>query len=145
VDARGWTDVIIASIGLSMDVLNQNLFATIVTVVTTMPPTLCCALGRLPTSPEEAARLEREEFEAKGLCAQYRTATRSGGCSPGRTIRFAAGRSPSRRIQREIVRLRSRSVVTICGKPAVRSPAVLRSGSGGTARTGGMLGPLRRE
>jgi hypothetical protein len=54
-----------------MGVLNQDLFTTIVAmaVVTTMsmPPMLRWALGRLPMSPEEAARLEREEFEAKGF------------------------------------------------------------------------------
>jgi hypothetical protein len=53
VEARGWTAVIIASIGLSIGVLNQNLFTTIVTVVTTMsmPSMLRWALGRLPTEP----------------------------------------------------------------------------------------------
>jgi Kef-type K+ transport system membrane component KefB/nucleotide-binding universal stress UspA family protein len=70
-NARGSTEVIIATIGLSMGVLNQSLFTTIVAmaVVTTMsmPPMLRWALARLPVSPEEAARLEREEFEAKGF------------------------------------------------------------------------------
>src|SRR4029077_20222032 len=70
-NARGSTEVIIATIGLSMGVLNESLFTTIVAmaVVTTMsmPPMLRWALARLPLSPEEAARLEREEFEAKGF------------------------------------------------------------------------------
>jgi Kef-type K+ transport system membrane component KefB/nucleotide-binding universal stress UspA family protein len=70
-NARGSTEVIIATIGLSMGVLNENLFTTIVAmaVVTTMsmPPMLRWALARLPMSDEEAARLEREEFEAKGF------------------------------------------------------------------------------
>jgi nucleotide-binding universal stress UspA family protein len=70
-NARGSTEVIIATIGLSMGVLNQDLFTAIVAmaVVTTMsmPPMLRRALARLPISPEEAARLEREEFEAKGF------------------------------------------------------------------------------
>ena len=70
-NARGSTEVIIATIGLSMGVLNQDLFTTIVAmaVVTTMsmPPMLRWALARLPMSPEEAARLEREEFEEKGF------------------------------------------------------------------------------
>jgi K+:H+ antiporter len=70
-NARGSTEVIVATIGLSMGVLNQDLFTTIVAmaVVTTMsmPPMLRWALARLPISPEEAARLEREEFEAKGF------------------------------------------------------------------------------
>jgi len=54
-----------------MGVLNQDLFTAIVAmaVVTTMsmPPMLRWALARLPISSEEAARLEREEFEAKGF------------------------------------------------------------------------------
>jgi Kef-type K+ transport system membrane component KefB/nucleotide-binding universal stress UspA family protein len=70
-NARGSTEVIIATIGLSMGVLNQELFTTVVAmaVVTTMsmPPMLRWALARLPISPEEAARFEREEFEAKGF------------------------------------------------------------------------------
>jgi Kef-type K+ transport system membrane component KefB/nucleotide-binding universal stress UspA family protein len=70
-NARGSTEVIVASIGLSMGVLNQDLFTSIVAmaVVTTMsmPPMLRWALGRVPMGPEEAARLEREEFEARGF------------------------------------------------------------------------------
>jgi Kef-type K+ transport system membrane component KefB/nucleotide-binding universal stress UspA family protein len=70
-NARGSTEVIVASIGLSMGVLNQALFTTIVAmaVVTTMamPPMLRWALARLPMKPEEQARLEREEFEATGF------------------------------------------------------------------------------
>jgi Kef-type K+ transport system membrane component KefB/nucleotide-binding universal stress UspA family protein len=70
-NARGSTEVIIGSIGLSMGVLSQNLFTTLIAmaVVTTMatPPLLRWALARLPMSPEEAARLEREELEARGF------------------------------------------------------------------------------
>jgi Kef-type K+ transport system membrane component KefB/nucleotide-binding universal stress UspA family protein len=70
-NARGSTEIIVASIGLSMNVLNQSLFTAIVAmaVVTTMsmPPMLRWALGRLAMSPDEKARLEREEFEAKGF------------------------------------------------------------------------------
>jgi Kef-type K+ transport system membrane component KefB/nucleotide-binding universal stress UspA family protein len=70
-NARGSTEVIVASIGLSMGVLNQSLFTTIVAmaVVTTMsmPPMLRWALSRLPMNLEEEARLEREEFEARGF------------------------------------------------------------------------------
>jgi Kef-type K+ transport system membrane component KefB len=72
-NARGSTEVIIATIGLSMGVLNEDLFTTIVAmaVVTTMsmPPMLRWALARLPLNPEEETRLEREEFEAKGFVA----------------------------------------------------------------------------
>ncbi len=70
-NARGSTEVIVATIGLSMGVLSQDLFTMIVAmaILTTlaMPPTLRWALGRLPITEEESARLEREEFEAKGF------------------------------------------------------------------------------
>jgi Kef-type K+ transport system membrane component KefB/nucleotide-binding universal stress UspA family protein len=70
-NARGSTEVIVASIGLSLGVINQDLFTMIVTmaIVTTlaMPPTLRWAFSRLPVHEEERSRLEREAFEAKGF------------------------------------------------------------------------------
>src|SRR5262245_36502242 len=70
-NARGSTEVIIATVGLSMGALNQNLFTMIVAmaVVTTMamPPTLRWALSRIPMRKEEKQRLEREELEEKGF------------------------------------------------------------------------------
>jgi len=70
-NARGSTEVIVASIGLSMGVLSQNLFTLIVTmaVVTTvsMPPMLRWALKRLPMRKDEKLRLEREELDARGF------------------------------------------------------------------------------
>jgi Kef-type K+ transport system membrane component KefB/nucleotide-binding universal stress UspA family protein len=70
-NARGSTEVIVATIGLSMGVISQNLFTMIVTmaVVTTlaMPPMLRWALMRLPVHEEEQVRLAREAFEAKGF------------------------------------------------------------------------------
>ena len=70
-NARGSTEVIVASIGLSMGVISHDLFTMIVTmaIVTTlaMPPMLRWALLRLPLHDEERARLEREEFEATGF------------------------------------------------------------------------------
>jgi K+:H+ antiporter len=72
-NARGSTEVIVASIGLSMGALTQRLFTAIVAmaVVTTMamPPMLRWAFKRLPMGSEEKARLEREEFEAQGFLA----------------------------------------------------------------------------
>jgi Kef-type K+ transport system membrane component KefB/nucleotide-binding universal stress UspA family protein len=72
-NARGSTEVIIATIGLSMGVLSQNLFSMIVTmaILTTMamPPMLRGALSRLPLGNDEKARLEREEFEQKDFVA----------------------------------------------------------------------------
>ncbi|HEY6023852.1 MAG TPA: cation:proton antiporter, partial [Pseudolabrys sp.] len=73
-NARGSTEVIVATIGLSMGALSQNLFTMIVTmaVITTlaMPPTLRWALSRLPMRKDEKQRLEREEMEAKGFVSK---------------------------------------------------------------------------
>ena len=70
-NARGSTEVIVASIGLSMGVLSQNLFTMIVAmaVLTTlaMPPSLRWALKRLPIREEEQKRLDRESFEKSGF------------------------------------------------------------------------------
>jgi nucleotide-binding universal stress UspA family protein len=70
-NARGSTEVIIATVGLSMGALNQNLFTMIVAmaVITTtaMPPTLRWALSRIPMRKEEKQRLDREAREAKGF------------------------------------------------------------------------------
>ncbi len=70
-NARGSTEVIVATIGLGMGALSPNLFTMIVAmaVITTMamPPTLRWALSRLPISKEEQQRLDREEMEAKGF------------------------------------------------------------------------------
>ncbi|MGY3444932.1 MULTISPECIES: cation:proton antiporter domain-containing protein [unclassified Bradyrhizobium] len=72
-NARGSTEVIIATIGLSMGVLSQTLFSMIVTmaILTTMamPPMLRNALMRLPLGKEEKERLEREEYEQRGFVA----------------------------------------------------------------------------
>lgn len=73
-NARGSTEVIVASIGLAVGVLDERLFSVIVTmaVVTTMamPPTLRWALKRLPMREDERERLKREEFEAESQFAQ---------------------------------------------------------------------------
>ncbi len=70
-NARGSTEVIIATVGLSIGALTQNLFTMIVVmaIITTMamPPTLRYALARIPLRTEEKQRLEREETEAKGF------------------------------------------------------------------------------
>jgi Kef-type K+ transport system membrane component KefB/nucleotide-binding universal stress UspA family protein len=70
-NARGSTEVIIASFGLSMGALSQNLFTSIVTmaVVTTMvmPPMLRWAVARLPVRPDEQERLDREDLEERGF------------------------------------------------------------------------------
>ncbi|HVZ53733.1 MAG TPA: cation:proton antiporter, partial [Pseudolabrys sp.] len=99
-NARGSTEVIIASVGLSMGALSPTLFTMIVAmaILTTvaMPPTLRWALARVPMRKDEKARLEREEMEEKGFVpklerlllaiddsANGRFATRIGGIIAG--------------------------------------------------------------
>jgi Kef-type K+ transport system membrane component KefB len=70
-NARGSTEVIVATIGLATGALSQTLFTMILAmaVVTTMamPPMLRWSLSRVPMRPDEKARLEREAFEAEGF------------------------------------------------------------------------------
>lgn len=74
-NARGSTEVIVASIGLSVGVLDERLFSVIVAmaIVTTMamPPSLRWALSRLPMRKEEKQRLEQEDFEENSFIAQF--------------------------------------------------------------------------
>jgi Kef-type K+ transport system membrane component KefB/nucleotide-binding universal stress UspA family protein len=74
-NARGSTEVIVASIGLSMGALTQNLYSMIVTmaVITTMamPPMLRWALNRLPMDRKEQRRLATEELDAKGFVSRF--------------------------------------------------------------------------
>lgn len=73
-NARGSTEVIVASIGLSMNILSHNLFTMIVTmaVLTTlaMPPMLRWALRRLPMGAEEKDRVEREVLDERGFVSR---------------------------------------------------------------------------
>jgi Kef-type K+ transport system membrane component KefB/nucleotide-binding universal stress UspA family protein len=70
-NARGSTEVIVATLGLSSGLLSQNLFTLIVTmaIVTTtaMPVMLRWSLKRLPLRKKERLRLKREELDAKGF------------------------------------------------------------------------------
>jgi Kef-type K+ transport system membrane component KefB/nucleotide-binding universal stress UspA family protein len=70
-NARGATEVIVASIGLSAGVFSRNLYTLIVAmaVITTlaMPPMLRWALRRLPLSEVERRRLEHEDLDARGF------------------------------------------------------------------------------
>jgi nucleotide-binding universal stress UspA family protein len=74
-NARGSTEVIVASIGLSMGMLTQNLYSMIVAmaILTTiaMPPMLRWALSRLPVVAEERRRLETEDLDAKGFVSRF--------------------------------------------------------------------------
>lgn len=66
-NARGSTEVIVASIGLSMGALSNQLYTMIVAmaVVTTMimPPTLRYMMARVPLREEEARRLDNEDAD----------------------------------------------------------------------------------
>src|SRR5690606_250074 len=68
-NARGSTEVIVATCGLSMGGLGQDLFTRIVAmaIITTMamPPMLRWALARLPLRRDERERLEREASDAR--------------------------------------------------------------------------------
>ena len=70
-NARGSTEVIVASIGLSMGALTQNLYTMIVTmaILTTMamPPMLRAALSGLPMDDAERKRVEREKLDERGF------------------------------------------------------------------------------
>jgi Kef-type K+ transport system membrane component KefB/nucleotide-binding universal stress UspA family protein len=70
-NARGSTEVIVATIGLSMGALSQSLFTMIVAmaVITTMamPPSLRWALKRIPLRKNEKQWIEREEMEERGF------------------------------------------------------------------------------
>ena len=67
-NARGSTEVIIASIGLAMGALSHQLYTMIVAmaVVTTMamPPMLRWIMRHVPLGEDEARRLEKEEAQA---------------------------------------------------------------------------------
>jgi Kef-type K+ transport system membrane component KefB len=68
-NARGSTEIIVASIGLSLGALTQTLYTMIVTMAVTttmvMPPMLRWALSRVPLRASEKKRLEREQAEDK--------------------------------------------------------------------------------
>ena len=95
-NARGSTEVIVASIGLSMGALSQNLYTMIVTmaVITTMamPPMLRAALRDLPMSKEEATRIAREAIDQRGFLPRLERLLLAVDDSPvGRTAARFAG------------------------------------------------------
>jgi K+:H+ antiporter len=73
-NARGSTEVIVASIGLAMGALSRDLYTMIVAmaVATTMamPPTLRWALKRLPLTDQEKERLEKDAADENGFLPQ---------------------------------------------------------------------------
>lgn len=77
-NARGSTEVILATVGLSMGVLDQKLFTLIVlmAVVTTlcMPPLLRWALAHVPLREEEKKRMEAEDAEKRDFMPKLQRA-----------------------------------------------------------------------
>jgi Kef-type K+ transport system membrane component KefB/nucleotide-binding universal stress UspA family protein len=67
-NARGTTEVIVATIGLSIGVLTRDFYTLIVIMAITttmvMPPMLRWALGRIPVSRAEKERMEKEAAQA---------------------------------------------------------------------------------
>jgi Kef-type K+ transport system membrane component KefB/nucleotide-binding universal stress UspA family protein len=68
-NARGTTEIIVATIGLSIGVVSQDIYTLIVVMAVTttmvMPPMLRWALRRIPPTGEEKYRLEREQAEKR--------------------------------------------------------------------------------
>lgn len=95
-NARGSTEIIVASIGLSLGVLSTDLFTMIVimALATTlvMPPVLRRALVRIPLSAQERARLEKEAAEAKDFLPNVeRILAAVDGSANGRFAAWIAG------------------------------------------------------
>lgn len=101
-NARGSTEIIVATIGLSLGALSQTLFTMIVTmaVATTMamPLMLRWALARVPLRQREKKRLEREAAEAKGFVPSLERLLLAVDEGPnGRFTSYIAGLLASRR------------------------------------------------
>lgn len=75
-NARGAMEIIIATIGLSLGILTQDMFSVIVVMAITTslmaPPALRWVLQRVVPSEQELRRLEREELAARSLVAGVR-------------------------------------------------------------------------
>ena len=119
-NARGSTEVIVASIGLQLGALNLHLFTAIVAMAVTttmaMPPMLRWAFSRLPLTEEERARLEHEDFEARAFLPGIERllvavdASPSGGfASHLAGLLAAARRTPTTVLQLEAARAVARS------------------------------------
>lgn len=73
-NARGAMEIIVATIGLSLGVLNQQMYSIIVMVaiVTSLmaPPLLRWTLSKVEIGEEEALRLEQEELKSRSFIKQ---------------------------------------------------------------------------
>jgi Kef-type K+ transport system membrane component KefB/nucleotide-binding universal stress UspA family protein len=95
-NARGSTEIIVATIGLAVGALDTTLFTMIVgmAVVTTllMPSMLRWAVSRIPIGTEERAQLERARFEEQGFVAQLERVLLAADASPsGRLASYLVG------------------------------------------------------
>ncbi len=134
-NARGSTEVIVATIGLSMGALTQSLFTAIVAmaVVTTMamPPTLRWALARLPVREEEQDRLKREQRERQAFLTRVERVLVAVDASPSGMLasRLAGLLAGVRRIPTTILHLGSSAQdAQHLRRAAARSTAALKAG-----------------
>ncbi len=133
VNARGSTEVIVASIGLQLKVLSLDLFTAIVAmaVVTTMamPPMLRWAFARLPIGREEQARLEREEFESRAFLPQLERLLVAVDSSPSGKLasRLAGLLAGGRGIPTTVMHVNSSPPERHSANPAAESTAVLKA------------------
>lgn len=133
-NARGSTEIIVASIGLSMGALNEQLFTAIVVmaVVTTMvmPPMLRWTLRRLPLSVQEKARIEREELEAQGFLGQVERLLVAVDASPSGQFasRLAGLLAGVRRIPTTVLHLDHEPAAESAAVKAERSTAAVKAG-----------------
>ena len=142
-NARGSVQVIVASIGLSMGALSQDLFTMIVAVavVTTMamPPTLRWALSGLPLRSDERVRLEREAFEATGFVTNIERLLVAADDSANGKLAWHLGDmlARSRGIPMTVLHLGPRELVQDT-KPPTRSGEAAVSGAIGASAMGEM-------
>jgi Kef-type K+ transport system membrane component KefB/nucleotide-binding universal stress UspA family protein len=140
-NARGSTEVIIASIGLSMGLLNESFFTAIVVMalVTTlvMPPMLRWALQRLPMRPEEAARLEREALDARGFLSSVERLLLAADSSPsGQLASRLAGLIAGVR-QIPATALHFQRAATVSAAPEHTTAVIREAAESGGAENGG--------
>ena len=93
-NARGAMEIILATIGLSVGVLTQNMFSIIVVtaIVTSLmaPPLLRWTLGHVQMGDEEKERLEAEDRQSGSFVGNLKRVLQptTGGASTGLTARL---------------------------------------------------------
>ena len=151
VNARGSTEVIVASIGLQLKVLSLDLFTAIVAmaVVTTvaMPPMLRWAFRRLPMGREEQVRLEREEFESRAFLPQLERLLVAVDASPSGKLasRLAGLLAGGRGIPTTVMHVDSSPPERHAASPAEESTAVLKAAAASSGERTAPAPDLRRQ